>query len=380
MKFVCSNLILPYAGFPQGTPTSTHRHGGTSAYHSSWGKAVPRDEASSSPPLPYAELSAEYPEQRTIVPCDSGWEYDTGDSHLNSIVDECNLVCKRGWIVSALAAAYIAGGVVGSALIRTNQSALSQQLARIVADHVGRRPVLGIWLALLVSASTALTFANSGPLLATLRFLLSACAAGVLMASLVLLFDVTNTQHHVFYFAIAATAFVATVYTEVVHVLIRNWQAVQVAYMVPSCGMIATAYLVEESPCWLLAFSEMRCAENAHAASSHRVEQRLFRHSLSVLRVEMCRQHEQLVAHQEQEGPNAIISDHELRLSDLLSNHSLRQRSALIFGFWFLVFRTFSHLSVGHVLCDNERAPLRPRGHAASLRRGGQLRPDTRRS
>ncbi|KAL3188571.1 hypothetical protein MRX96_022577 [Rhipicephalus microplus] len=120
--------------------------------------------------------------------------------------------------------------------------------------------------------------------------------------------------------------------------------------------MIATASLVGESPCWLLALSEMRCAENARAASSYRVEPHLFRHHLSALRVEMCKQHEQLVAHQEQESPNAIISDHELRLSDLLSKHSLRLRSALIFGFWFLVFRTFSHLSIGHMLRDNERA------------------------
>ncbi|KAH7948580.1 hypothetical protein HPB51_028490 [Rhipicephalus microplus] len=310
------------------------------------GEDVTERRSQCEPPMPYAELSAEYSDNRIIVPCDSGWEYDTGDSHLHSIVDEWNLVCKQDWIVSALATAYTAGGVVGSAL------------AGIAADRVGRHPVLGILLALLVSAGTALAFANSGPLLATLWFLLSACAAGVLVASHVLLFDVTGTQHRVLYCAVAAAAFVATVYTEVVHVLIRNWHAAQVAYMVPSCGMIAAAYLVEESPCWLLAFSEMSCAENvlSRAASSHRVEPHLFRHHLSALWVEMSRQHEKLVAHQEQEGPNAIISDHELRLSDLLSNHSLHQRSALIFGFWFLVFRTFSHLSVGHVLRDNERA------------------------
>ncbi|KAL3188569.1 hypothetical protein MRX96_022576 [Rhipicephalus microplus] len=154
--------------FPPGTPTSTHRHEGTSAYHSSWEKTLPRDEASASPPLPYAELSAEYQDNRTIVPCDSGWEYDTCDSHLHSIVDEWNLVCKQGWIVSALAAAHM---VEEWSARQTIQSELSQQLA---ADRVGRRPVLGIWLALLVSAGTALTFANSEPLLATLCFLLSA--------------------------------------------------------------------------------------------------------------------------------------------------------------------------------------------------------------
>ncbi|XP_075723999.1 solute carrier family 22 member 12-like [Rhipicephalus microplus] len=294
------------------------------------GEDVTERRSQCEPPLPYAELSAKYPDNRTIVPCDSGWEYDTGDSHLHSIMDEWNLVCKRGWMVSALAAAYMAGGVVGSAL------------AGIAADRVGRRPVLGILLALLVSAGTALAFANSGPLLTTLCFLLSACAAGVLVASHDLLFDVTATQHRVLYCAVAAAAFVATVYTEVVHVLIRNWHAAQVAYMVPSCGMMATAYVVEESPCWLLAFSEMRCVENARsrAASSHRVEPHLFRHHLSALWVEMSRQHEQLAAHQEQEGPNSIISNR--------GNHSV--------SFHMGNKETFSHLSVGHVLRYNDRA------------------------
>ncbi|KAH7972927.1 hypothetical protein HPB52_019014 [Rhipicephalus sanguineus] len=300
------------------------------------------------PPLPYSESSAESPDNRTAVFCDAGWEYESGDSHLHSIVDEWNLVCRRSWIVSALAAAYMAGGVVGSAL------------AGIAADRVGRRPVLGVWLVLLVFAGTALVFANSVPLFATLRFLLSAGAAGVLVASHVLLFEVTDTQHRVMYcaIAVAGATFVAAVYTELIHVFIRNWHAAQVAYMVPSCGLIAAAYLVEESPCWLLAFSEVRYAEYvlSRAASANRVEPHLFRHRMSALRVEMSRQHEQLLTHQEQEGPNAIISDHELRLSDLLSNQSLRQRSAVIFGCWFLVFGAFSHLSTGHVMRDNERA------------------------
>ncbi|KAH7996060.1 hypothetical protein HPB51_026420 [Rhipicephalus microplus] len=279
------------------------------------GEDVTERRSQCEPPLPYAELSAEYPDNRTIVPCDSGREYDTGDSHLHFIVDEWNLVCKRGCIVSALAAASMAGGVVGSAVIRTNQSALSQQLAGVAADHVGQRPLFGVWLALLVPAGTTLAFSNSGPLLAMLRFLLSACAAGVLMASHVLLFDVTNTQHHVFYgaIAVAATAFVATVYTEVAHVLIRNWHAAQEPVLniigssiglsppqgkrplsvsavnsvlgLPQPSKITTAYLVEEMPCWLLAFSEM----HSRAVSSHRDEPHLFRHRLSALRVEICR-------------------------------------------------------------------------------------------
>ncbi|KAH7941789.1 hypothetical protein HPB49_017574 [Dermacentor silvarum] len=304
------------------------------------------------PPLPDAETSAESPDNRTAVPCDAGWQYESGassgkprhgiffgDSRAHSIVDEWDLVCGRGWIVSALAAAYMAGGVVGA------------PVAGIAADRIGRRPVLCIWLVLLVFAGTTLAFAQNVALFATLRFLLSAGAAGVLVASHLMLFEVTDTEHRVPYcaIAVAGATFAAAVYSELVYVFILNWHDAQVAYMVPTCGLVVAVYLVEESPCWLLALSELRYAENvlARAAGVNAVEPQLFKRRMSALRVELKRKHEQPGTQQEPD---------EARLSDLLSNQTLRQRSAVIFGCWFLVFGTFSHLSTSHVMRTNEVA------------------------
>ncbi|KAL3188572.1 hypothetical protein MRX96_022578 [Rhipicephalus microplus] len=314
------------------------------------------------PPLPYAESSAGLPDNRSTVPCDAGWQYASGassahqrcnaifaESHGHSIVDEWDLVCGRSWMVPALSATYVAGGVVGA------------PLAGIAADRIGRRPVLGIWLVLLVFAGTALVFANSVAVFAALRFVTSAGAAGVLVASQVLLFEVTDSQHHVLFcaIAVAAAAFVAAVYTEVVYVFIRNWHAAQVAYMVPTCGLMVVAYLAEESPCWLMATYELRNAEHvlSRAAGANRVEPPVFRRRLSALRDELCRQHCHSVTQQEQERANVTVTDPEgVQLSDLLSNQPLRQRSAVIFGCWFLAFGTFAHLSTSHMMRTSQGA------------------------
>nr|XP_037290944.1 solute carrier family 22 member 12-like [Rhipicephalus microplus] len=314
------------------------------------------------PPLPYAESSAGLPDNRSTVPCDAGWQYASGassahqrcnaifaESHGHSIVDEWDLVCGRSWMVPALSATYVAGGVVGA------------PLAGIAADRMGRRPVLGIWLVLLVFAGTALVFANSVAVFTTLRFVTSVGAAEVLVASQVLLFEVTDSQHRVLFcaIAVAAAGFVAAVYTEVVYVFIRNWHAAQVAYMVPTCGLMVAAYLAEESPCWLMATYELRNAEHvlSRAAGANSVEPPVFRRRLSALRDEMCRQHCHSVTQQEQERANVTVTDQDgVRLSDLLSNQPLRQRSAIIFGCWFLAFGTFAHLSTGHMMRTSQGA------------------------
>ncbi|KAH7996059.1 hypothetical protein HPB51_026419 [Rhipicephalus microplus] len=303
-------------------------------------------------------------DNRSVIPCDAGWHFETGPisdgpdyhghsgkldfKHPHSIVVEWNLVCGRKWIVSALRAAYTAGGFAGA------------PVAGIAADRIGRRPVLCLWLVLLFLAGTMLVFALTVPVFAALRFLLSAGAAGVVVASHVLLFELTGARYRASYCAVAIASGIlaADVYSELIYVCIPNWHLAQVAFMIPSCGMIVAVYLMEESPCWLVAVSEMRYAESvlAWAAGVNNIEPSMFRRRLSRLRIELNRQNEQLAMQQEPEG--AIISEHEVRVSDLLSKHNLRRRSAVIFGCWFLVFGAFAHFTTTDVLRNSELARI----------------------
>ncbi|KAL3208728.1 hypothetical protein MRX96_052486 [Rhipicephalus microplus] len=77
------------------------------------------------------------------------------------------------------------------------------QVAGIAADRIGRQPVLCLWLVLLFFAGTMLVFALTVPVFAALRFLLSAGAAGVVVASHVLLFEVTGARYRASYCAVA---------------------------------------------------------------------------------------------------------------------------------------------------------------------------------
>ncbi|KAL3188574.1 hypothetical protein MRX96_022580 [Rhipicephalus microplus] len=303
-------------------------------------------------------------DNRSVIPCDAGWHFETGAisdgpdhhghfgkldfKHPHSIVVEWNLVCGRKWIVSTLRAAYTAGGFAGA------------PVAGIAADRIGRRPVLCLWLVLLFFAGTMLVFALTVPVFAALRFLLSAGAAGVVVASHVLLFEVTGARYRASYCAVAIASGIlaADVYSELIYVCIPNWHLAQVAFMIPSCGMIVAVYLMEESPCWLVAVSEMRYAESvlAWAAGVNNIEPSMFRRRLSRLRIELNQQNEQLAMQQEPEG--AIVSEHEVRVWDLLAKHTLRLRSAVIFGCWFLVFGAFAHFTTTDVLRNSERARI----------------------
>ncbi|KAL3188567.1 hypothetical protein MRX96_022574 [Rhipicephalus microplus] len=260
-------------------------------------------------------------DNRSVIPCDAGWHFETGHisdgpdyhghsgkldfKHPHSIVVEWNLVCGRKWIVSALRAAYTAGGFAGA-------------------------PVAGI------------------------------AADRIVVASHVLLFEVTGARYRASYCAVAIASGIlaADVYSELIYVCIPNWHLAQVAFMIPSCGMIVAVYMMEESPCWLVAVSEMRYAESvlAWAAGVNNIEPSMFRRRLSRLRIELNRQNEQLAMQQEPEG--AIISEHEVRVSDLLSKHNLRRRSAVIFGCWFLVFGAFAHFTTTDVLRNSELARI----------------------
>ncbi|KAH7948579.1 hypothetical protein HPB51_028489 [Rhipicephalus microplus] len=154
-------------------------------------------------------------------------------------------------------------------------------------------------------------------------------------------------------------------------IMIEVYNGYEVAYMVPTCGLMVAAYLAEESPCWLMATYELRNAEHvlSRAAGANRVEPPVFRRRLSALRDEMCRQHCHSFTQQEQERANVTVTDpgdqffrstgderRGVRLSDLLSNQPLRQRSAISRRCWFLVFGTFAHLSTSHMMRTSQGA------------------------
>ncbi|XP_077557235.1 solute carrier family 22 member 12-like [Haemaphysalis longicornis] len=108
---------------------------------------------------------------------------------------------------------------------------------------------------------------------------------------------------------------------------------------------------MEESPCWLLATARVRQGERVllWAARVNKVDQDVFKTRLAALRDEMKRQQHQL-EHGQGGTLDAILSDQDVHVSDLVANKSLRNRSIIIFGCWCFTFAMFYSLGTSEVM------------------------------
>ncbi|XP_077508562.1 solute carrier family 22 member 7-like [Amblyomma americanum] len=294
------------------------------------------------PPLPFEEEDGF--EERSTIPCDAGWDFEVEAA---SIIREWNIVCERDWIMTVLIAAYMFGGVI------------ALPFSGIAADRIGRRPVLCIWMFLLMFSGIGVAFAKTLIAFAALRALLSAAAASVVVTSTVVLFEVTDTQHRALFCscAVAGGALLAFVYQAVVLGMVTDWKAVQIVSMVPTCGLVLGVYLMEESPCWLLAVLKMRRAEDvlSWAARVNNADPDAFKHRLSALRVELKRQQEQ----QQDPGSSDIFSGpQDVHVTELVRNQSLRHRSLVAFGCWLVGFAVYYKLLTGQVMRSNHWAQI----------------------
>ncbi|XP_077557248.1 solute carrier family 22 member 7-like [Haemaphysalis longicornis] len=290
------------------------------------------------PPFPVPEdLGAD---NRTVVPCDAGWEYEKSAGE-RSIVGAWDLVCGRRRILSLLSAVYMAGGVLGGAG------------AGVLADRVGRRPVLCIMIVLLILAGIGTAFAHRILAFAVLRFVLSTAASSTIVTSSLLLFEVNDTDHRALFCALSITVagVASAIYRELVMDFISHWQMAQIAYMVPASALVLSVYLKEESPCWLLATARVSQAEGVllWAARVNKVDQVAFKARLAELRDEIKKQQQQL-EHGRGGSFDTILSTQDVHVSDLLTNKSLRNRSIVIFGCWCITFAMFFSLNTSEVM------------------------------
>ncbi|KAH9378147.1 hypothetical protein HPB48_004272 [Haemaphysalis longicornis] len=249
------------------------------------------------PPFPVPEdLGAD---NRTVVPCDAGWDYEPSAGE-RSIVGAWDLVCGRRRILSLLSAVYMAGGVFGGAG------------AGVLADRIGRRPVLCIMIFLLILAGFGTAFARSILVFAGLRFVLSTASSSAIVTSTLLLFEVTDIDHRALFCAlsISAAGIASAIYRELVMAFIRDWQMAQIAYMVPASALVLGG--VPDGGVTLLA-----------------------------------------------PGDRA-----DVHISDLLTNQSLRNRSTVIFGCWCITFAMFFSLNTSEVM----RKSWVPRSSLLALR------------
>ncbi|XP_075555683.1 solute carrier family 22 member 7-like [Dermacentor variabilis] len=265
---------------------------------------------------------------RGTVPCDAGWNYAA--STRNSIVAEWDLVCHRRWILSLLATSYAAGAVVVT------------PFSGVAADRLGRRPVLGASLFVLLVAGIVLAFARTLLVFAALSFVVSASAGSLLVISVVLLFEVTDSSRRVLYccVALAGGLSAAKVYGQLFYELVQDWSLFQLINMIPTALLIGAMYFVEESPCWLLATRRFGrvCKVVLSAAEMNGVD---------VVRVAR-RLDEIRKSKKSRTSTTCLSASDEASPVALLTNPDLRAGTMVAFGCWFLTIAAFYTLRLSH--------------------------------
>ncbi|CAN7995098.1 unnamed protein product, partial [Ixodes hexagonus] len=193
---------------------------------------------------------------RKIVSC-SAWYFDLAE-YGNTIISEWSLVCHRSWLVPLASMVCDSGTVVCLPLLG------------MAADRVGRRPVACACVVALIFTGFASALTKSFLAFVMVRFVLLASASSLMAILLVALHEVTAPAKRVLYYTInAAMAFVLT---PVIFILLSlfhlDWMVFHLVLMVPTSLLLATFYVVQESPRWLLATWKLKAAEQVTLLSA----------------------------------------------------------------------------------------------------------------
>ncbi|KAH6927096.1 hypothetical protein HPB50_026762 [Hyalomma asiaticum] len=263
------------------------------------------------------------------VPCDAGWDYAV--SIHTSIIAEWDLVCHRRWIMLVLTASYMGGSVV------------VMPFTGIAADLIGRVPVLVGALIVLVIAGALVAFSDTLFMFAILRVLISGSSTTLLVVSVVLLFEVTDSSHRVLYssVAIAGGVSAANVYIEIMYDLVNQWALIEMINVLPSALLVGAVYFVQESPNWLLATHRFRRLSKVAtaAAQTNGVDLEQVAKRLEDLHNEDRRSR---IESYNTEGASVVSP------LEVVNNPSLRYETMVVYGCWFLAMSLFDYLRRGH--------------------------------
>ncbi|KAK8758775.1 hypothetical protein V5799_003593 [Amblyomma americanum] len=201
-------------------------------------------------------------EERRVVPCDR-WDYDTTDIG-NSVVSMWDLVCEHSWLYYISSSVYMLG------------SLCLVPVAGIMADRVGRRPVILASAATMLLATVAAGSTQAFGVFLMARFVVSATASATNVLNFIVLYELTGNEHRALYILLAnsvGTTVTPAVY-EVLSLLHPTWRLSHALFVAASAIVLAWCYSLEESPVWQLATWRVRQAESTmlQAARSHGVD------------------------------------------------------------------------------------------------------------
>ncbi|XP_065301737.2 beta-alanine transporter-like [Dermacentor albipictus] len=252
-----------------------------------------------------------------VVPCNA-WEFNLRD-HGNTVVSEWNLVCQRSWLNNVAHVVVVCANV------------LSLPLVGMAADRAGRKTVTfvgttGLLLTLGVS-SMASDFKT---------FVVTQAAVSVLskfmVVQYVLLYEVTTASRRLLYCFVAPA--LSSVFAPVLQYFVRSyqldWALSQLVVATLALVLLASFYVVEESPTWLLATHNIEEAE------------RVVRRACSVNKVSQSDARRQLRCEMEsyRREQDGLTSDENV---GVFRSVWLRERTYILVFLWLVMSWAYSH-------------------------------------
>lgn len=248
------------------------------------------------------------------------WNY-IKSSHESTIVTEWDLVCDSSFLAKVATTVYFSGVMVGGLVFG------------VLADKLGRKPVMLITLFIPILIGVGIAFANSYVLFLVLRFLQGAFMQGLQTSTYVLAMELFLPQYRGVAGAVLECYWgVTVVMLAGVAYLLQSWRYIQLAITLPSLLAIPYIWLIPESPRWLLT-----------------------RHRFS----EAEKWISKMTRHNKLEYPSQVMESIKLHLDkseatsvrqytfmDLVATPKIRKRSLILFYLWFAVAVGYYGLSL----------------------------------
>ncbi|KAK7083076.1 hypothetical protein SK128_012595 [Halocaridina rubra] len=168
-------------------------------------------------------------------PC-SEWNFDnTSDVTLTT---EFQLVCGRSYFRSAYHGIFMLGNLFGPAI------------GGVISDRYGRRRVVISGGLLFSGLSLGLAFVHHFPLILTIRFLMGFCH---LPTAYILALEITEPKLRSYVGILLALPWaLGTMAYPGIAYIIRDWYWLQVTMALPLVFLLPAAWLLDESPRWLI--------------------------------------------------------------------------------------------------------------------------------
>ncbi|XP_065297405.2 solute carrier family 22 member 6-like [Dermacentor albipictus] len=259
---------------------------------------------------------------RKVVAC-AEWAYDV-EPGVHTVVSYWGLVCDRAWLVYLITVYYN----IGSCIIVPLLAQLS--------DKRGRRKVIVACVPIAMAASAAQTFATAFSVFLLARVFFAAAVTMLRINTIVLLFETTSPSHRDAYVLSAHSGYVTgSMAVTLLEPSVLHHRIVSAFGLVPTCLLIASICLVEESPRWLL--------DTGQLDEFHQVQKRITPINGAV--VKDTPPHASEVGQAAADRHNLSLKQKEtttdlmqISVVDLFSNVSLRYRTVLASALWFSLF------------------------------------------